>query len=205
MIKPEDRISNIEIQAFEEKGYLLIKQGIDADLIQIFENYALMQRFNKYYLEEPENKFLWRYADVFAESLLLYLQPMMEKISNVKLFPTNSILRIYQKGGILKKHIDRPTCEYSITLTIGYDANELYPIWVESKNQKAPISLDRSDMLIYKGCEIPHWREEFTGKHWIQVFLHYVSATGKFAGYKYDGRIMVGLNQGNILLNKQVK
>jgi len=28
-------------------------------------------------------------------------------------------------------------------------------------------------MLVYSGCELEHWRNEFKGKECIQAFLHY--------------------------------
>ena len=36
-------------------------------------------------------------------------------------------------------------------------------------------------MLIYSGCDLEHWREEFTGKDCGQVFLHYNKAGSKMA------------------------
>jgi hypothetical protein len=105
----------------------------------------------------------------------------------------------------LKEHIDRPTCEFSATLTIGYDADTLYPIWLKSQGESVPIYLDRGDMLVYKGCEVLHWRETFAGRNWIQLFLHYVNANGEFKHLKNDGRLMIGMNTGKILVGKQVK
>ena len=196
-------ISTGQVADFHEHGYSIVKQAVPPDMIAVLENYARMQRFNNYYLDDAKTNSQWRYADVMGESLLLHLQPLMEKISGHELYPTNSVLRIYRNGGILKKHVDRPTCEYSATLTIGYDAANLYPIWVQSKNESIPVYLDRGDMLIYKGCEVPHWRETFTGQNWIQLFLHYVDAKGEFSQYKNDGRIMIGMNSGKVLVGKQ--
>jgi len=198
-------ISQDQATRFGELGYEVIRQAVSPDMITVLENYARMQRFNKYYLHDDDTNSQWRYADVMGESLLLHLQPLMEKISGCQLYPTNSVLRIYQNGGVLKRHIDRPTCEYSATLTVGYEAGELYPIWVQSNNESVPVYLDRGDMLIYKGCEIPHWRETFTGRTWIQLFLHYVDAKGEFSQYKNDGRLMIGMNSGKVLVGKQAR
>jgi hypothetical protein len=35
------------------------------------------------------------------------------------------------------------------------------------------VDLEPGDMLIYSGCDLEHWREEFKGKNCGQVFLHY--------------------------------
>ncbi|MFM7022558.1 MAG: hypothetical protein ACKOXB_06230 [Flavobacteriales bacterium] len=200
-----EQISEQHLLDFKNKGYLVLKQVLEPSLQEVFERYVYMQRFNNHYLDDSETHSKWCYADTFGESILVQLQPLMEKISGVKLFPTNSVLRIYQEGGILRKHIDRDTCEYSVTLTVGYEAAELYPIWVRSNKKDIPVYLDRGDILIYKGCEVPHWREEFTGRSWAQLFLHYVDVNGKNAQHKFDGRLSVGMNNGKILAGEQVK
>ena len=44
--------------------------------------------------------------------------PIVEKESNLKLFPTYAYWRYYIFGANLKQHIDRPSCEISITACI---------------------------------------------------------------------------------------
>ena len=49
-------------------------------------------------------------------------------------------------------------------------------------------------MLIYSGCELEHWRDEFKGDNCGQVFLHYNKANTKNAEENYlDKRPLVGL------------
>ena len=56
------------------------------------------------------------------------------------------------------------------------------------------ISLKPGDMLIYSGCDLEHWREEFTGEDCGQVFLHYNKAKSKTAKEnEYDKRPFLGL------------
>jgi len=56
------------------------------------------------------------------------------------------------------------------------------------------IDLEPGDMLIYSGCELEHWREEFKGKDCGQVFLHYNDAKKKTAkANKFDTRPFLGL------------
>ena len=52
---------------------------------------------------------------------------------------------------------------------------------------------DSGDMLIYSGCDLEHWREEFKGKDCGQVFLHYNRAKSKTAKENYlDKRHILG-------------
>ena len=49
-------------------------------------------------------------------------------------------------------------------------------------------------MLIYRGYELEHWREQFEGNNCCQVFLHYNDIQGDFADENiYDKRPFLGL------------
>jgi hypothetical protein len=132
----------------------------------------------------------------------------MKQQTNLNLIPTYSYARIYEKGSILKRHKDRPSCEISTTLNLGGDA---WPIFIdptgsnnvidEYKNIMKPnapagikVDLEPGDMLVYSGCELEHWREEFTGNICAQVFLHYNHVNGQFKDNNlYDKRPLLGL------------
>ena len=134
-----------------------------------------------------------RYADPLMESILLHLKPTMEQVTGLSLFPTYSYLRIYEPGAVLARHKDRHACEISASVTLGYDAPEPWPLWLETHQHSRSITLHRGDMLVYKGRELEHWRERFDGNYWIQAFFHYVDANGPLASYKFDGRRGIGL------------
>ena len=46
-------------------------------------------------------------------------------------------------------------------------------ITVSSNNKGVRVNLKPGDMLVYRGMELEHWREEFQGNDCCQVFLHY--------------------------------
>ena len=126
------------------------------------------------------------YDNIAMETLLLKCQPGMEKATGLKLYPAYTYARIYKKGDELKRHKDRFSCEISTTMNLGGDD---WPIYLEpnsklggviegfgyvSKNTKGVrVDLKPGDMLVYRGCELEHWREKFKGKECVQVFLHY--------------------------------
>ena len=122
------------------------------------------------------------YADLVMETLLQELKPIMEKHTGLKLSETYSYARIYKKGDILARHKDRFSCEISTTLNLGGDP---WPIYLDptgkSGREGMKINLEPGDMLIYSGCLLEHWREEFKGKNCAQVFLHYNNAKSKDA------------------------
>ena len=49
-------------------------------------------------------------------------------------------------------------------------------------------------MVIYRGCEVEHYRKPLEGKQQAQIFLHYTDKNGPYGKqYSFDGRPFVGL------------
>lgn len=142
--------------------------------------------------DKVKHSFTW-YAPYISEALLLYLHPRVQEIVGKTLYPTYSYARIYWPGAVLEEHIDRPSCEYSVTLTLEDDGSEFWPIWFKQTDGKEiPIVLEEGDGCVYEGTKLPHWRTEYKGKRQIQAFLHYVDANGPYADHKFDKRLFVG-------------
>ena len=125
----------------------------------------------------------------FLEVLFPYLKPRLEKVWNVELIPTYVFARIMYPGAELRKHTDRPSCEYSVTVTLGHNYSEdfSYPIYMGGN----PIDIPVGCAATYKGCEIEHWRDPLIGtpdNFWIQAFFHYVDVNGQYADHAWDKR-----------------
>jgi len=192
--------------------YKVIKQAISKELAQFVYEYFLMKRqvarkfFDDGYIVQRNYDWgVWNdeqvpgtyshYADIVMETLLQSLQPKMEEETGLKLIPTYSYARIYKKGDVLKRHKDRYSCEVSTTLNIGGDE---WPIYLEPSGEEGKegvkVDMQPGDMLVYKGCDVEHWREAFEGDNCSQVFLHYNDASDEKAEQnKYDGRPFLGL------------
>lgn len=128
-------------------------------------------------------------APVF-DSLLEQLLPNFEAASGKKLHPTYAYARLYAPGEELKIHTDRPACEISATVTIGFEGNP-WPIYMgdEGGANASKIIMEVGDAVLYHGCDKHHWREIYKEGQWqAQVFLHYVDANGPHAEWKYDKR-----------------
>ena len=128
------------------------------------------------------------YGDFIMDGLLEKLLPDIERASGIQLFPTYSYFRVYKNGDILARHTDRPSCEISVTLCLGFEGEKSWPIWVEGRHGVFSADLKPGDVLVYRGMECPHWREAFEGIRQAQVFLHYVDQNGPCAEWKFDKR-----------------
>lgn len=123
-------------------------------------------------------------ADLSFETLLKIKKIDVEKVTGLELIPTYSFARLYKTGNELQKHKDRPSCEISVTIKLGDTKNFNWPIYING----TPVTLDDGDAVIYKGCEVEHWREKHTVPNYFlgQVFLHYVDKNGPYEKFKYD-------------------
>jgi hypothetical protein len=132
------------------------------------------------------------YADPFMESVLERLLPRIAEASGLQLDPTYSYFRVYKHGDVLAAHVDRPSCEVSVTISIGFEADAAWPIWVEWHDAAVPIALAPGDGLVYRGIEMRHWRDAFDGVEATQLFLHYVDRNGPHREWKFDRRPHLG-------------
>ena len=195
-----------------KNNYKVIKQAISKELADFVYSYFLTKRqvarvfFDDRYISPFNNDWgVWNdpqvpetyshYSDIAMETLLEKLTEPMSKETGLNLIPTYSYARIYKKGDVLKRHKDRYSCEVSMTMNLGGDP---WPIYLEPSGETdkegVKIDLEPGDALIYRGCEVEHWREVFKGENCGQVFLHYNDASGENAEQnRYDTRPFLGL------------
>ena len=203
---------SLKKSAFQKNKYTVIKKAISEELANFVYKFFLNKRkvarflFDEKYISPYTEYFgVWNdeqvpntyshYGDIAMETLLQEVKPIMEKQTKLKLSETYSYARIYKKGDVLARHKDRYSCEISTTLNLGGDS---WPIYLDptGKQGQAGIKIDLKpgDMLVYSGCDLEHWREEFQGKDCGQVFLHYNKSNLKTAKEnKFDKRPFIGL------------
>lgn len=129
--------------------------------------------------------FSW-YSPLQFETLLEYLTPTIEHHTGLNLYPTYSYARIYTNGAVMQKHTDRRSSEIAVTCCLKRDID--WPICFEVDGEVNPIIMDVGDICIYRGMEVSHWRDTYTGNTQVQAFLMYVDADGPYKYFKYDTR-----------------
>lgn len=180
-------------RAFGDTKYCVLRGVLSPREAELISSYALLQCvYPDYYLMEPLTQSQGRYCDAMGETLLIKLHGLMQQIAGVALEPCYSYLRIYRPGSVLEKHIDRDSCEISASMTLGLNAPRSWPLWLEEAGQARALDLAPGDLLVYRGADLPHWRERFDGQFWVQLFLHYVRSDGPYANYRFDGRERLG-------------
>ena len=171
--------------------YKVVKNFISSDEQKLIENYLKIKHrtnsksFANSICQTRDSS--W-YGDPITESLMLKKTKEMQEITGLKLDPTYSYSRFYTYLADLTKHTDRPSCEISVSVQIA-SSGEPWPIFVDGKK----LILENGDAVVYLGCEVEHYREEFEGDFHIQCFLHWVDKNGKNNEFTLDKREYWGL------------
>ena len=213
---------------FEENGWVKIDKFLTEDMINLLYHHVQLEAARLSYMEEIKNGTdeniiiderihgtftdtqapgdFSKYGDPIFDTLLSVSLEKMQELTGKKLIPTYSYHRLYTTGTELKRHKDRPSCEISTTICLGYDVSNVdantYPDWDwpmyvgpqtgEKGTKGMPIHMKPGDMLIYKGHVVEHWREPLWGNNHAQAFLHYNEKNGEF-DIPYDGRPLLGM------------
>jgi len=136
--------------------------------------------------------------------LLWGLTPAMAMVCGRDLVPTYNYLRIYRAGDICRVHADRPSCEYSLSLTIAY-ADDL--VWDFDIGRSATpalcggieegfdgpyesLGMAVGDAVVYEGLTRRHGRIRPNPNRWsAHVFCHWVDRDGPHVGSAFDGNL----------------
>jgi hypothetical protein len=214
-------IENIQ-NYFQKNRYVVIRKFLDANMAGLLYRYATTKvramDFKSQYDKASYNAD-WDgafgdeqapisygcYGDAMMDTLLTASHEIMQQYTGLELSPNYSYWRYYQHGEVLKRHSDRDSCEISTTLCLGYNVSNLseeekktynWPMFIESAAHPevdgVPVNMEPGDMIIYRGCELDHWREAFKGLNHAQVFLHYNDLAGPYRN-QFDGRILPGV------------
>lgn len=139
------------------------------------------------------------------------LTPALEAATGARLLPTYAYFRTYQQGDTCKVHVDRPSCEHSVSLTIGYSDDMPWALCIGTRPWRADemrarpladgfdgedftrLAMRPGDAVLYKGVDYRHGRVDPNPNRWsAHLFLHWVSADGPYAEWAFDKQTVTG-------------
>jgi hypothetical protein len=169
-------------QQLLENNYIVIDNFITPEKAQELYGY-FKDAANKYpkafSYDSQCPKSLAMYDFKWFLELLIDKIPFMSEVLEEPMFPTYSYARIYANEEVLNRHKDRHACEVSVTVHLGSDGTE-WPIWfTKPDGETVSCNLKLGQAAIYLGTVSEHWRDEFKGQEYGQVFLHYVRGRGE--------------------------
>ena len=153
--------------SFKKNKYAIIKKAISKELADFIYKYFLLKRdVAKFYFE---NKLISPYEKKFGYWF-------DEQIPNT-----------YSHYSDIAMETLMLECK-----NIGIPDGK--KITAASKTKGIEVKLKPGDMLVYRGCELEHWRTKFKGENCGQVFLHYNNKKTLGAEEnKFDKRPMLGV------------
>jgi hypothetical protein len=124
-----------------------------------------------------------------------------------QLLPSYCYFRIYREGDICKVHGDRPACEHSVSLTLGYSDGKTWPLELARRpiaepyeradpafapeDDAAAVSMAVGDGVLYRGVHHHHGRTAPNPNRWsAHLFLHWVDRHGPFAAEAFDRQVV---------------
>lgn len=135
------------------------------------------------------------------------LTSLLCDVAGRRLAPSYCFFRAYQHGDRCTVHSDRPACDHSVSLALGYADDIVWPIEVGARfrtiqeantlqiaddfgaEDYSSVALSPGDALLYKGVNHRHGRITPNPNRWsAHLFLHWVDLDGPFAEWAFDKR-----------------
>ena len=168
---------------FKRTGYAPL-----AELIHPF-HVATLRRYYRHLIRtgvaklgdrQSERRYV-AYNEPVARYFHHQLAPTLSIVAGDKLRPSYVYLASYLSGAELKKHVDRPQCEFSVTLCLDFspepDLATPWPIHLETPSGTVTVYQGLGDGLVYRGTTLPHYRRPLGNNQTsTSIFFHYVGS-----------------------------
>ena len=174
-------------EIFNKHGAVHVTKLVPPDFYKFFTHVLMRHadlKENQGDPQIPNAKAILDHEYMFETLHELYWD-VLEGIVGEELLPTYAYARLYSNGDVLEKHTDRPACEVSVTIQLGRSHHYAWPIYMGGMR----FDMAEGDGVIYKGCDIEHWRDKCDGPDGYysgQVFLHYVRKNGPYTAEAGD-------------------
>ena len=92
--------------------------------------------------------------------------------------PSYTYLSAYRPGAVLKPHVDRKQCVFTLSVLIERTPNPLrerWPLWLQTHHGNVSVTQISGDGVLFRGCDLLHWRDRPPPGHASTTLIfHYV-------------------------------
>jgi len=202
-------------QRYDTDGYALVKSAAPPAVAQnllaiIHANMTRQPGLLKQFVSEPRVNVqpAYEFYGYRLPSVMTFhwgLTSRIAEIAGKRLLPTYAFFRIYLKGDRCLVHSDRPSCEHSFSMPLGYGDDIVWPIEIGERFHEEKEAADRpkaddfegdahkslllnpGDAIVYHGVNYRHGRVTPNPNSWsAHLFLHWVDADGPFREWSFD-------------------
>jgi hypothetical protein len=92
------------------------------------------------------------------------LTDFVGRVAGEPVRPSYTYVSAYQEGAVLRPHVDRKQCIFTLSLCIASSQSiegrsKGWPLWFQAEEGKVSITQEVGDAVLFRGCELPHWRD----------------------------------------------
>jgi hypothetical protein len=171
-------------ELFHQRDYAPVRSLLHPFHVAALRRYfRYMVRTGRIHFGDEQNP---RRYGIHNESVARFFHQQMAKtvslIVGEPVMPSYVYAASYVSGAVLKKHIDREQCEFSVTLCLDFSpeprAETSWPIRLDNKQGTVTVYQALGDGLVYRGPRVPHYRDVLAeGQTSTSIFFHYVPAS----------------------------
>ncbi len=172
-------------EAFERDGVVIVDGLVDPFFREFLESYySKVRMYSEAHFGRDWTSLNGR-GDACSDSVLYSARSAVSEITGLELLPSFSAVRMFEKGDYVGSHIDGPSNEINVTLCIDRDS----PWELGFRNDKVEASVDLlpGQAVLYRGCELHHWRDKYEGNNQVQLIFGYVIKDGDHVDRAFSG------------------
>lgn len=206
---------------YETKGYALVKSAAPAEVAKnllgiVHANMTMKPGLLQQFVSEPRVNAqpAYEFYGYRLPSVMAFHWGLTSRISEIagkRLLPTYAFFRVYLKGDRCLVHTDRPSCEHSFSMALGYGDDIVWPLEIGEKFHEEKEAADRpkqddfeddvynnvmlepGDALVYHGVNYRHGRVTPNPNRWsAHLFLHWIDCEGRFKDWAFDRKEFPG-------------
>lgn len=169
---------------FQREKYTSLRQILPFEQLEAIREY-FRQLQAEGFMQFNDKQVNLRFAahnDALSRYFHEQLAGLISRIAGETVKPSYVYSARYIEDAVLEAHTDRPQCEFTMSMQIDYfpslKADEPSP-WAlcvdDLRGEKVAVHLASGDGMIYKGCELVHYRDAlFKGHKSTSIFFHFV-------------------------------
>ena len=168
---------------FQERNYVPLNHLLHPFHVAALRRYyRCLIRQGQIRLGDPQSPRRYiAYNEPVARFFHQQIAATIEAVVGQPIKPSYVYMASYLSGAVLKKHIDREQCEFSVTLCLDFSPEPAqespWPIRLDTSRGKTTAYQALGDGLVYRGTRVPHYRYALgEGKTSTSIFFHYVAA-----------------------------
>jgi hypothetical protein len=169
-------------QHLDENEFAVIRGFLNPlQLAEVRRYYRALYQTGSFTLGDPHVELRdWIYNEPVACFLHHQILWSVNQLVPEEVKPSYAYLAVYRPGAILSRHVDRPQCQWNVSLVLDTDpelqVTSSWPLYLEVRGEPHAVRLAMGDYVLFRGTHTPHWREAQPAGHSSTVcFFHFVS------------------------------